>query len=240
MKWFRCYPAIIDSPKLQSIEDHRGKWCYFVCLCLASKSPVRGSLFLTPETPISDKLIAEKSQISLRKTRDFLQIFEKLDLLKFEKNVYKITDWDEKQFDSDSSRERVRKYRGKEKSNGNVTLQSSYQDRYCNAPDTDTDTDTDTDSINPLYPLFVKIWCDEFKVPSLSLNAKNELELQAEKYTAEQFKLAINEARKSSTGLAGKISSPKYLRPILEDIEAGRREKPKDIFQSLDDWANEE
>ena len=57
---------------------------------------------------------------------------------------FTIIGWDERQFTSDCSTERVRKYReSKENNSGgiNETFQKRSMKRYCNALDTDTDTE---------------------------------------------------------------------------------------------------
>jgi hypothetical protein len=65
----------------------------------------------------------------------------------------------------------------------------------------------------PLYPLFCKKWIEEFQAPSLSVNAKRELEFFSEKYSEELFGRAMKIAKDR-----GK-NNPSYIRPILAELE---------------------
>jgi uncharacterized protein (UPF0335 family) len=59
--------------------------------------------------------------------------------------------WDDRQFRSDSSKERVAKYRAKLKPKNNVTEKKRYNAVTVTAQDTDTDTDTDKENMKQVY-----------------------------------------------------------------------------------------
>ena len=89
-------------------------------------------------------------------------------------NKWQPRNWDRLQFKSDSSTERVRKYRknkGAEDSKTNETLQKRYETVTVTPPDTDTDTDTEiTPPISPPG--------DEDVSPPVVKKTKNDLQYQ--------------------------------------------------------------
>jgi len=97
-----------------------------------------------------------------------------------------------------------------------------------------------------IYSLFYKKWIEEFKVPSLSMNAKRELEFLSERFEFEWFERAISAAK----ARGGK--TPSYLKPILQDWEqiggkepwnevnisnSGSKRNPR--LPTLDEWEEE-
>jgi uncharacterized protein (UPF0335 family) len=88
--------------------------------------------------------------------------------------------WDDRQFRSDSSKERVAKYRAKLKPKNNVTGKKRYQPVTVTAQDTDTDTDTDTEKkkIKEIYQRVAALGVDrqlwnEFLKTRVKLKANN-------------------------------------------------------------------
>jgi uncharacterized protein (UPF0335 family) len=88
--------------------------------------------------------------------------------------------WDDRQFRSDSSKERVAKYRAKLKPKNNVTEKKRYKPVTVTAQDTDTDTDTDTEKkkIKEIYQRVAALGVDrqlwnEFLKTRVKLKANN-------------------------------------------------------------------
>jgi len=72
-----------------------------------------------------------------------------------------VNDWEEHQKKSDTSNERVKRYREKQRvsgGDGGVTLQETPEKRKSNGVDTDTDTDTDTEPPKPPKGDFDEWW----------------------------------------------------------------------------------
>jgi len=139
MPWFRMYHEMIDDPKVGTLNDSEFRtWVELLCLACAYGN--HGSTGLT-EDEISWKLRRNVSETFLKLFRNGLVTVE--DDIKCEKAV-KIVNWDKRQFSSDCSSDRVRKYRKNNNKNyGNVS--ETFLKRRCNGDVTAQDTDTDTD-----------------------------------------------------------------------------------------------
>ena len=124
MKWFRLWTDILDDPKLSQLED--GDYRRFIgLLAMASESDKAGVI------PHEIDKIAWR----LRCRKDHLEKCVKklinLNILKQNGNGFLFLNWEKRQFQSDNSTKRWRKW----KANVCPTLAPT-------ATDTDTDTDT--------------------------------------------------------------------------------------------------
>ena len=130
LPWFRLYSKMVDNEKIRllAFED---RWHFTAILCCKSQGILEGSLV--------DRKLSVKLGLQLRELDEVKRRLMEVELI--DENWQPIG-WDKKQFSSDSSTERVRKYR--EKHSGNVT--ETFQKRKCNVIDTDTDTDTEEDT----------------------------------------------------------------------------------------------
>ena len=133
MQWFRMYHDMIEDPKIGTLNDAQFR-LWVEILCLSCSAGNCGDTELT---------IDEINWKLRRNVTGTLQELLDRNLVVFvdgrKGHTIKVVNWDKRQFLSDNSTERVRKYR--EKTSGkNETLQK----RFCNPTDTDTDTDTDT------------------------------------------------------------------------------------------------
>ena len=141
MKWLRLYAETVDDPKLRllAFED---RWHFIAVLCMKAQG-----MFDSPTAPeLRERMVAVKLGLQ---GRDADEVKRRLLALSLIDEQWEPVHWNSRQFDSDSSLERVRKYREnkrKNQSNADVTLQK----RYCNGTDTDTDTERDkTKSTEP-------------------------------------------------------------------------------------------
>ncbi|MCR9260752.1 MAG: hypothetical protein NXH95_13580 [Pseudomonadaceae bacterium] len=132
--WFRLYSKIITDPKVEflSFEDQR----HFVwLLCLKNEG------YLDEEFPsknMRNRMIARKLGLQGEAFENAKQRLMEMELINKD---WQPISWDSLQFKSDSSKERVRKYRERKKKSdvkrsSNVTV---------TAQDTDTEEDTDTE-----------------------------------------------------------------------------------------------
>jgi hypothetical protein len=126
--WFRLYSEFAHDPKIQMLSEAMQRR-YVMLLCLRC-SEVLETLH---ETEIAFQLRLDEAQLLETK-----QLFISKNFID---KHWNILNWDKRQFVSDSSTMRVRKYRDKKKqpSNDDETLQK----RPSNAIDTEADTDTD-------------------------------------------------------------------------------------------------
>ena len=116
--WFRMYSEVLGDRKMDraaslsglSHMEVLGAWTGL--LCLASDSPVRGFLLLTESMPLTQPEIAEYVGTDTETMDAALAAFERLGMLSLDANgVYAICQWAGRQYESDTSTERVRKFR---------------------------------------------------------------------------------------------------------------------------------
>jgi hypothetical protein len=163
LPWFRFYSEALNDRKVKYICRTTGQpkvlvigaWSTF--MALANDSPIRGTLLLTEDRPFTVQDLADEMEIDEPEAGAIVAGFIEMHMLHQEGNVYCLTNWGKRQRISDSSAERVRRFRERQKegvpadvteplqdddSNKDVTLQA----RYGNAPDqirSDTDTEVE-------------------------------------------------------------------------------------------------
>ena len=130
LPWFRLYTDAVDNVKLRMLafED---RWHYVAICCLK-----RSGLLDKHDQQNYTRMIAIKLGLQLSDLDEVKRRLMEVDLID---ESFSPIGWSDRQFESDSSTERVRQYRArrnvtetKRPCNGTVTVQ-----------DTDTDTDTD-------------------------------------------------------------------------------------------------
>ena len=137
LQWFRLYHRVIDDEKIRllAFED---RWHFVALMCLKADG-----LLDDEESSLKQRKIAVKLGVQARELDEIKRRLFEVGLV--DENMSPMA-WDELQYRSDSSTDRVRKYREKTKRNRNETS--------CNVTvtpqDTDTDTDTDTDITSSL------------------------------------------------------------------------------------------
>lgn len=131
LPWFRMYTEFAGDPVIQSLafEDQRH---YVILLCLKGD----GTLDKKLDAETRDRIVRRALGLDQLAASEAKRRLQEVKLIN---DAWMPTGWDKRQFSSDRSTERVRKFRKKEKRNGTETL----HDRSRNAPDTDTDTDTE-------------------------------------------------------------------------------------------------
>jgi hypothetical protein len=137
MRWFRFYDDALNDPKVQRLSPHLFR-TWVNCLCLASKSG--GRLPCIEDIAFNFRMSEHDAKTAI----EDLIIAGLLDVCpngKLEPH-----NWGDRQFASDASKERTRKWRKKkEKTNGDVAVTAS--DGIGDAIEADTDTETDTDYV---------------------------------------------------------------------------------------------
>lgn len=147
MKWFRFYSDAINNPKVQSLPPELFKfWVNLLCVT----SQCDGVLPSQHEIAFYLRMSQEQVGIFLNQLIDCQLIDDGADL--------KPHNWEERQYKSDTSAERTKKYRENKKKKS---------DKKCDVtvtpPDTDTDSDTETD---------IKDSCAELEKPSSTQDEK--------------------------------------------------------------------
>lgn len=118
MQWFRLYGRIIDDDRLRllAFED---RW-HFVALCCLKLD----GLLDEPDSDLKTRRIAVKMGVQLRELEELGRRLREVGLVDEALNPVA---WDDLQFKSENSAERVRKYREKRKANGLSSGSEGYQ-----------------------------------------------------------------------------------------------------------------
>jgi hypothetical protein len=128
--WFRLYSEFASDPKIQSMAEVLQRRL-IILFCLRC-----GNVLET----LQENEIAYALGITEEEWQETKQIFVSKCFIRFIKGKCNITNWNKRQFISDSSTDRVRKYRAK-----NATLPKRSESVTVTAPDTDSDSDAYTD-----------------------------------------------------------------------------------------------
>lgn len=128
--WFRMYCEFATDPKVQSMPEAMQRRLVML-FCLQGSGDL-------------EKLSKDEIAFALR--IDDVTLHETLHLFQqkgFCDQNGQLTNWNKRQYKSDSSAERVKKYRDKTKASKDVTPMKRYSNAVVTPPDTDTDTDTE-------------------------------------------------------------------------------------------------
>lgn len=165
--WLRLYTETLSDRKLKLISVEldipkpyiMGVWTSI--LMLAGESPSRGKLLSSRGKPWPVDFICDEIGTDEKTFQAIMGEFIAFDMVYIDDGgVYVITNWQQRQFKSDDSYERVKRFRSKqakedEKQEGNVTDNpneytkrnvSSNDARNVSVTDQNTDTDTESDS----------------------------------------------------------------------------------------------
>ena len=147
LPWFRLYAETIDDGKLRLLA-YEDRWHFIAILCLKCSGDLEG------KKEYRDRLIATKLGLSVSELDSVKKRLLEVDLI--DDNFQPVA-WDARQFKSDNSAERTRKYRIKKRSSDNSVTS---QQRHGDGPDTDTDKKK---GVSPVKKKAVS----RFKKPSL-------------------------------------------------------------------------
>ena len=196
MQWFRLYHRIVDDEKLRllAFED---RW-HFVALCCLKGD----GLLDEPDDSLRQRKIAVKLGVQVRELEEIGRRLQEVGLI--DESLSPVA-WDELQYRSDNSSERVKKYREKQKRNASK--------RVSNVSVTVQDTDTDTDiepkgscetGVSPVRPSeIIEAWnitAADLGLPrivKLTADRKRKLSARCKDSTLEEFQQALESIRRS-------------------------------------------
>lgn len=152
LPWFRLYSEAVDDPKMRllAFED---RWHFIAILCCKCQG-----LLDKHNEGMARRMIAVKLGLDSRELDEVSRRLAEVGLI--DPDTLNPLAWDVRQFKSDSSAARVRKYRKKKRKkerNKDVTLPK----RKSNALDTDTDTDTEKEQKPPRETARNDFWKQE-------------------------------------------------------------------------------
>lgn len=131
LQWFRLYHRIVDDEKLRllAFED---RW-HFVALCCLKAD----GLLDTPNDSLRSRKIAVKLGVQLRELDEIGRRLQEVDLV--DETLSPVA-WDELQYKSDNSTDRVKKYREKQQRN------TVKRERNVSVTIQETETDTELEA----------------------------------------------------------------------------------------------
>ena len=137
LPWFRVYTNIVDNHKMRllAFED---RW-HFIAIMACKQS----GIFENADAEFVNRSLAVKLGLQLPALDELKKRLKDVNLV--DKN-WDVIKWEERQYKSDSSKERQRKYREKQKVSKSVTEPKRHQNAKVTTQDTDTDTDTEADT----------------------------------------------------------------------------------------------
>lgn len=182
LPWFRVYSEILSDRKITRICARTGQPKYAVIgfwtslLAIANEATVRGLLLIANDIPLDKEEIFLECGIDCETGATLLQEFMSLNMIELDEDgIYSIRHWENRQFASDNSTERVRKHRERKKAepdqkelepepatpepkndtpgskNGSNAPESNdtpeNMKRFRNVIDTDTESDSETESL---------------------------------------------------------------------------------------------
>ena len=115
--WFRFYSETLRDRKLERIARVTGQpkalivGVWVTILSLANDSPIPGALLLTEDIPLALGDIAMEADMPDDVVSTIIERFQAMQMMIVEDDVHIVANWDKRQFKSDSSIERVRRYR---------------------------------------------------------------------------------------------------------------------------------
>lgn len=150
--WVRIYTEITRDRKIRRLPPAQ-RWVWIALLCMAKESPVQGKLLLAENVPVNVDDIVDEAGVDKDDVEAALEAFEKQGMIEYDENgVIVIKNWHKRQYQADSSTERVRRYRERKKAlqndecNVTCNVSETFQKRpQIQSTDTDIYTDTDTD-----------------------------------------------------------------------------------------------
>ena len=136
--WLRLYTEIRNDRKLRRLSPAQ-RWLWVVILTIAKESPEPGSLLLSEGVPVTVEDLVDDAAIPADEVQQGIEAFIKQKMIEQIDGVWRLVNWDKRQFSSDSSTERVRRHRKKKQQN--ETLQDRYKTVSVTPPETESETD---------------------------------------------------------------------------------------------------
>lgn len=133
LPWFRMYSEAVDDPKLKLLA-YEDRWHFVAILCCKCQGVLDRD-----DDEMVRRMVAVKLGLDLRELDEVARRLSEVGLI--DRETFQPIAWDERQFKSDNSTDRVRKYRERKQKQ-----QRNEAKRYTNVSETAQEADTDTES----------------------------------------------------------------------------------------------
>ena len=222
--WFRFYSESLRDRKLERVARVTGQpkalliGVWVTLLSLANDSPIPGALLLTEDIALGLEDFALETGIEPDLLILIIDRFLVLQMLTLESGVYLVTNWDKRQFKSDSSVERVRRYRERKAAtqDGDAHDDVTLPDRYSNAPETEQNR-TDTEA-------------EQKEIPSTSADYQAVRLLWSELFPDKP------QPRDNNKTLQGKVKTRMASAHFQENWEPALRRAARSTFCRTEGW----
>lgn len=140
MDWLRLYTDILDDEKIAQLSDNQYRIFTFLML-MASENDSGGIVTQ------SQQQIAWRLRMSVNRIKSAIDKLHQLNIISFENNIITFINWHKRQYKSDNSTDRVKRFRNKKE-----TLPPTLENR------TETDTETETEGKSFYSHEFETFW----------------------------------------------------------------------------------
>jgi len=184
MQWFRLHNKLLNDPSVQGLSSDHFK-IYINLLCYASSIDRGGYIGTLHETSFA----LRETIPTVTSCFNVLQGVGLIVTNETDGETFQIPQWKKKQYESDSSTERVKRHREKVKRSKTVTV---------TPPDTDTDTDTEQSKDRGKAKRFVPPTQQEagnYFLERGSTNAVNEADKFIDFYGAKNWMVGKNKMK---------------------------------------------
>lgn len=155
VRWIKIVVDIFDDDKIKLIEALPDGdsiiVCWFKLLCLAGRTNNSGVLFLADKLPYTDEMLATVFRRPLQTVRLALATFEQFHMVEIINGVITIPNWEKHQTLDEmekvraQTRERVSRYREKQKALAGCNVTEALPVTACNGTDIDIEEDKEKD-----------------------------------------------------------------------------------------------
>lgn len=217
--WIRLYRASLHNPKTVTLSDRQHRCWHNLLLIADDQGELPRARDIACHLRIS---VSEVEQLLCE-----LVEAELVDVAIDKPNTFRMHDWETHQYASDTSTDRVRKFRNKTKCNDDETFRETQRNVSVTPPDTDTDTDSDTDYVPSPSPGMPRAKEQNF---NLSFGGSGSRALSARLKTRAEglgLNVAALEARALAPGV--RIPNAMFRKLVVDEI----RSKQPIIAESL-------
>lgn len=151
MKWFRFYADALNHPKVQTLDGELFKfWINILCVTSQCNGAIPSHVTNGDKIAVTYDEIAFYLRMPVAQVKEYFDELINRGLIDIGEQI-KPHNWDKKQYKSDTSAKRTRKYRERKKSKSDEN-----GDDKCDVTVTPPDTDTDTDKY--IYISLLRAW----------------------------------------------------------------------------------
>lgn len=197
VRWIKITTTMFDDEKIRVIEAMPEADSVLIVwiklLCLAGKVNSNGFIFLTEQIPYTDETLANIFGRPLNTVKMAMELFRRFGMIEYDENgFFYLTNWDKHQNVArlqeirQKTRERVQKFRDKQRGNALQGVTPALQERNSNATEVEVDIDKETtkeesvvfDETSQPYLMAVEFLTDLLKQhPSIKAPKENPKEL---------------------------------------------------------------